>query len=88
MAVAHTWKRPRHIAIVMDGNRRFARQLGATNVRLGHQLGADKQHLGDGSALGSYVLQALGEKTDAEDSVDKKHASKTSTFTIAVSGMT
>jgi short-chain Z-isoprenyl diphosphate synthase len=32
---------PRHIAIVMDGNRRWARQLGMANVSLGHQYGAE-----------------------------------------------
>ena len=36
-----TWRRPRHIGIIMDGNRRFARLLGARNVAVGHQLGAD-----------------------------------------------
>jgi hypothetical protein len=32
---------PRHIAIVMDGNRRWARQQGMSNVSLGHQYGAE-----------------------------------------------
>ncbi|MET7282810.1 polyprenyl diphosphate synthase [Kribbella sp. NPDC005582] len=35
--------RPRHIAIVMDGNRRWARRAGLDDVRLGHRFGA--QHL-------------------------------------------
>ncbi len=34
---------PRHVAIVMDGNRRWARQAGHDDVRLGHRFGA--QHL-------------------------------------------
>jgi short-chain Z-isoprenyl diphosphate synthase len=32
---------PEHIAIVMDGNRRWARQMGLGNVSLGHQYGAE-----------------------------------------------
>jgi short-chain Z-isoprenyl diphosphate synthase len=41
-AQAATWKLPRHIGIIMDGNRRFARGLGAHDVAVGHRLGADK----------------------------------------------
>jgi short-chain Z-isoprenyl diphosphate synthase len=32
---------PRHVAIIMDGNRRWARQNGLDNVSLGHQHGAE-----------------------------------------------
>jgi short-chain Z-isoprenyl diphosphate synthase len=39
---ALTWKLPKHIGIIMDGNRRFARQLGAQDVAVGHRIGADK----------------------------------------------
>jgi|CXWL01.1.fsa_nt_gi short-chain Z-isoprenyl diphosphate synthase len=39
--IAH-WKLPRHIGIIMDGNRRFARAVGTSNVSFGHQRGADK----------------------------------------------
>jgi short-chain Z-isoprenyl diphosphate synthase len=42
MATADTWRKPRHIGIIMDGNRRFARNLGASDVAFGHQIGADK----------------------------------------------
>jgi short-chain Z-isoprenyl diphosphate synthase len=42
MASAVTWHKPEHIGIIMDGNRRFARQLGASDVIYGHQVGADK----------------------------------------------
>ncbi len=41
-AQAATWRRPRHIGIIMDGNRRFARALGADSVAMGHERGADK----------------------------------------------
>lgn len=40
-AAAHAWKKPRHVGIVMDGNRRFARAL-AADIAYGHRLGADK----------------------------------------------
>ena len=32
---------PRHLAVVIDGNRRWARQMGLSNVSLGHQRGAE-----------------------------------------------
>ena len=32
---------PGHVAIVMDGNRRWARQMGFANASLGHQYGAE-----------------------------------------------
>lgn len=36
------WDIPRHIGIIMDGNRRFARAKGMLDVNLGHARGADK----------------------------------------------
>jgi short-chain Z-isoprenyl diphosphate synthase len=36
------WRMPKHIGIIMDGNRRFARMLGASDMSFGHKLGADK----------------------------------------------
>ena len=36
------WKRPAHIGIIMDGNRRFARMQRFGSVIYGHQRGADK----------------------------------------------
>ncbi|BCY10820.1 polyprenyl diphosphate synthase [Actinoplanes sp. L3-i22] len=36
---------PRHVAMVMDGNRRWARQMGFDDPRVGHRYGAE--HLGE-----------------------------------------
>ena len=33
---------PRHIGLILDGNRRFARQLGLTEIIQGHERGAAK----------------------------------------------
>ena len=41
-AQAASWRLPKHIGIIMDGNRRFARILGASDLSFGHKLGADK----------------------------------------------
>jgi short-chain Z-isoprenyl diphosphate synthase len=32
---------PRHVALIMDGNRRWARQMGFDNVSVGHRYGAE-----------------------------------------------
>ena len=37
-----SWKKPHHIGIVMDGNRRFARMQKFNSVLHGHERGADK----------------------------------------------
>jgi short-chain Z-isoprenyl diphosphate synthase len=37
--------RPRHVGVILDGNRRWARAAGAGDVRHGHQAGAD--HIAD-----------------------------------------
>ena len=37
-----TWSIPRHIGIIMDGNRRFGRQLGLPRASQGHRHGAEK----------------------------------------------
>jgi short-chain Z-isoprenyl diphosphate synthase len=39
---ATAWHMPKHIGIIMDGNRRFARMFGASDMSYGHKLGADK----------------------------------------------
>ncbi len=36
------WNLPQHIGIIMDGNRRFARELGRSRVLFGHSRGAEK----------------------------------------------
>lgn len=36
------WHLPRHIGIIMDGNRRYARATGGAHVSWGHARGADK----------------------------------------------
>ncbi|WP_279499557.1 isoprenyl transferase [Actinomadura rubrisoli] len=33
---------PRHVGVILDGNRRWARSMGLTDVNTGHQRGADK----------------------------------------------
>src|SRR3954453_9736876 len=33
---------PRHISVILDGNRRWARSMGIADVSTGHQRGADK----------------------------------------------
>ena len=33
---------PRHIGVILDGNRRWARSMGLADVARGHQRGADK----------------------------------------------
>lgn len=43
-AKSENWNHPRHLGIIMDGNRRFARQLGLFDSLAGHQKGADKLH--------------------------------------------
>jgi short-chain Z-isoprenyl diphosphate synthase len=37
-----SWDLPKHIGIIMDGNRRFARELGRSRVLFGHSRGAEK----------------------------------------------
>lgn len=39
---SHKWKIPHHIGIILDGNRRFAREHGFANIARGHNEGADK----------------------------------------------
>ncbi len=41
---SHLWKHPEHLGVIMDGNRRFARQAGFASALVGHRLGADKLH--------------------------------------------
>jgi short-chain Z-isoprenyl diphosphate synthase len=39
---AFSWNLPKHIGIIMDGNRRFAQQSGLLKVVDGHSIGANK----------------------------------------------
>ena len=42
-AQAPTWRMPRHVGIIMDGNRRFAREFGGGQpISAGHRQGASK----------------------------------------------
>ncbi|MEM1206554.1 MAG: polyprenyl diphosphate synthase [Acidobacteriota bacterium] len=41
-AKSEDWRKPAHLGVIMDGNRRFARRLGYERVVQGHQMGADK----------------------------------------------
>ncbi len=42
LADVGNWVLPQHIGIIMDGNRRFARELGFSTVSQGHLRGAEK----------------------------------------------
>ncbi|MBV9870815.1 MAG: isoprenyl transferase [Frankiaceae bacterium] len=46
--------RPRHVGVILDGNRRWARQAGANSVSHGHQAGAD------------HIVDLLGWCTEAQ----------------------
>ena len=65
---------PGHVAIIMDGNRRFARELGL-NPSMGHELGADKLEevvewcLND---VGIKVLTVYAFSTENFDRADKE----------------
>ncbi len=41
-AQAQTWKHPQHLGVIMDGNRRYARQSGLSDTLQGHHAGAEK----------------------------------------------
>lgn len=41
---AHTFHHPRHLGVIMDGNRRFAREAGRQTSLYGHHKGAEKLH--------------------------------------------
>lgn len=43
-AKALGWRRPRHLGVIMDGNRRFAREVGFASPIRGHHQGAEKLH--------------------------------------------
>ncbi len=39
---AKGWKIPKHVGIIMDGNRRYARYKGVDDISIGHRKGAEK----------------------------------------------
>ncbi len=39
---SENWTKPEHVGIILDGNRRYAKSLGLSNIIVGHELGADK----------------------------------------------
>ncbi|MCP4661379.1 MAG: di-trans,poly-cis-decaprenylcistransferase [bacterium] len=41
-AKAHRWTHPRHLGVIMDGNRRYARESGLFDTLQGHHAGAEK----------------------------------------------
>jgi short-chain Z-isoprenyl diphosphate synthase len=41
---SHAWRKPRHLGMIMDGNRRFARRAGFLSPLYGHARGAEKLH--------------------------------------------
>ena len=43
-AQASHWSLPHHVGLILDGNRRFARETGLGSVVEGHARGADKLH--------------------------------------------
>ncbi len=56
---------PQHVALILDGNRRFARQIGLGDVTEGHRFGVEKvrfqklkelNHLGDIKAQHEQLL--------------------------------
>jgi short-chain Z-isoprenyl diphosphate synthase len=57
---------PRHLAMVMDGNRRWARQMGYEDTRVGHRYGAE--HLDE--VLGWCVEMGIRHVTVFVASVD------------------
>lgn len=57
---------PRHVAMVMDGNRRWARQMGFDDPRVGHRYGAE--HLDE--VLGWCAEAGIGHVTVFLASVD------------------
>ena len=52
------WRIPQHIGVILDGNRRYARNLGLANVVDGHYDGADKleEFLGWCDELGVKIV--------------------------------
>ncbi|OKI02694.1 isoprenyl transferase [Streptomyces sp. CB02923] len=60
------WPIPHHVAIIMDGNRRWARRAGLGNASLGHQHGAEhvEEVLGWCSAAGIKHVTIFAASTE------------------------
>ncbi len=39
---SENWTKPEHVGIILDGNRRYAKSLGLSNIIIGHEQGSDK----------------------------------------------
>lgn len=75
MSILNSGEIPEHIAIIMDGNRRYAKKMNFKNVAEGHQEGANKlrqiiewfSHLNGVKVLTVYAFSLLNFKRNQEE---------------------